>query len=181
MQKNETEIRDENRKPNKIEIKEERNYRKELDNVKKEIKFHKRLYHPNIIKLYDFFFEKNRIYLILEFASNGNLFMYLRKNYKKVSKEKLIHLYLQIVSSIKYIHENGIIHRDLKPENILLDDNFNAKLCDFGWSTRISKEIIRTTFCGTYEYMAPEIFETKPYDHRVDIWSLGEAKTVLSN
>jgi serine/threonine protein kinase len=111
----------------------------------------------------------------LEYAPHGNLFNFLKKNYHKISKEKLIHLYLQIVSSIKYIHDNGIIHRDLKPENILLDNDYNAKLCDFGWCTKTSNDVIRTTFCGTYEYMAPEIFETKPYDHRVDIWSLGNA------
>ena len=142
--------------------------------MRKEIKFHKELYHPNIIKLYDFFYEKNRIYLILEYAPNGNLFAFLRKNYGKIPTEKLIHLYLQIASSVKYIHDHDIIHRDLKPENILLDANFNAKLCDFGWSTQKCKENPRTTFCGTYEYMAPEIFESYPYNHSVDIWSLGK-------
>lgn len=113
--------------------------------------------------------------MILEYAPNGNLFAFLRKNYGKIPKEKLIHLYLQIASSVKYIHDHDIIHRDLKPENILLDENYNAKLCDFGWSTHKSKENPRTTFCGTYEYMAPEIFESYPYNHSVDIWSLGKS------
>ena len=141
--------------------------------MKKEITFHRELSHPNIIKLYDFFYDKEKIYLILEFAPNGNLFTFLRRNMNRIPKEKLIHLFLQISSAVKYIHDYGIIHRDLKPENILLDSNYNAKLCDFGWSTQKSKENPRTTFCGTYEYMAPEIFESRPYDYTVDIWSLG--------
>ena len=141
--------------------------------MRKEIKFHKELGHPNIIKLYDFFYEQNKIFLILEYAPNGNLFTFLRRHGGRIPREKLVHLYLQICSAVKYIHDHGIIHRDLKPENILLDKRFNAKLCDFGWSTQKSAANPRTTFCGTYEYMAPEIFESRPYDHTVDTWSLG--------
>jgi len=69
------------------------------------------------------------------------------------------------------MHKKGLIHRDLKPENILLDESLNVKLCDFGWSAQKSKT--RMTFCGTYEYMAPEIFAHKRYDEKIDIWSLG--------
>lgn len=63
-----------------------------------------------------------------------------------------------------------MIHWDIKPENILLDKNFDVKICDFGWSVKMKK---RSTFCGTYEYMAPEIFRNHKYSKEVDIWSLG--------
>lgn len=65
------------------------------------------------------------------------------------------------------------MHRDLKPENILLDHKLRPKLCDFGWSVPTIKKENRNTFCGTYEYMAPEIYETENYNEKVDIWSLG--------
>ena len=61
----------------------------------------------------------------------------------------------------------------MKPENILLDDKLNAKICDFGWSVKVKKNEVRNTFCGTYEYMAPEIYETEDYNESVDIWGLG--------
>ena len=64
------------------------------------------------------------------------------------------------------------MHRDIKPENILLSKNYDIKLCDFGWSI-LHHNQTRETFCGTFEYMAPEILENKPYDEKVDIWSLG--------
>jgi len=69
------------------------------------------------------------------------------------------------------LHKNSIIHRDLKPENLLLDKKGNIKLCDFGWSSR--EQDVRNTFCGTLDYMAPEMLEKGKYDYHVDIWSLG--------
>lgn len=69
------------------------------------------------------------------------------------------------------MHEKNIMHRDIKPENILLGKNMEIKVCDFGWSTR--NQNTRETFCGTFEYMSPEILENKSYDKSVDIWSLG--------
>ena len=74
--------------------------------------------------------------------------------------------------AVKYLHDNNLIHRDIKPENILLDENLVPKLSDFGWSAIIKNEK-RHTFCGTFEYMAPEMFENEEYTYSVDIWSLG--------
>lgn len=65
------------------------------------------------------------------------------------------------------------MHRDLKPENVLLDKNFNVKVCDFGWCAEFNENERRQTFCGTSEYMAPEILAQKTQDFGIDIWSLG--------
>ena len=75
-------------------------------------------------------------------------------------------------SAINFLHSNNLVHRDLKPENILIDDKDNVKLCDFGWCVDLTTGN-RVTFCGTYEYMAPEIIKELPYDYSIDSWSLG--------
>ena len=81
--------------------------------------------------------------------------------------------FFQISKSIYFLHKNDVIHRDIKPENILLDENNNIKLCDFGWSVILKERLTRNTFCGTLEYMAPEIINNENYEKSIDIWSLG--------
>jgi len=143
----------------------------DLHNIKTEITVHRMLDHPNIVKFHDYIQKDHHIYFILDYAENGNLYSFLHKR-KSLPPEDVFRFFYQACSAIQYIHENDILHRDIKPENLLLDKNYNLKLCDFGWSARRITEK-RTTFCGTYEYMAPEIVYKKTYDYRVDIWSLG--------
>ena len=106
--------------------------------------------------------EKNHIYMVMEYAANGNLFGYLNKK-GGISEHESCRLFYQVLEAIDYMHKNDVFHRDLKvpidymePENILLDHQMNVKICDFGW---VADDIHRkrTTFCGTYEYMAPEM------------------------
>lgn len=114
------------------------------------------------------------MYLLLEYCANGNLFNYLRSDRNpKLSKDQLMNIFTKVCQSVAFMHVNKMIHRDIKPENILLDDQLNPKLCDFGWSIELKKNEKRQTFCGTYEYMAPEIFESETYFSAVDVWSLG--------
>jgi serine/threonine protein kinase len=80
--------------------------------------------------------------------------------------------FIQVTAAVQFLHSIGLAHRDIKPENILLDEDRNVKLCDFGWCVDVSKGE-RMTFCGTYEYMAPEIVDEKYYDYSIDVWSLG--------
>lgn len=116
----------------------------------------------------------NTMYIVLEYAKNGNLFKYLRsKPNFEASLPEFVRIYDQVLSAVEYMHSRNIIHRDLKPENILLDENFNAKVSDFGWAIEIQEGKERQSFCGTYEYMAPEIFEGEEYSYSVDIWALG--------
>ena len=116
----------------------------------------------------------NKVYFILEHVKRGNLFGLLKERGGKGLDGKLVAtIYIQIFSAVKYMHDNQILHRDIKPENILMDEQLNPKICDFGWATEVQQDQPRMTFCGTYEYMAPEIFENEKYNDSVDVWSLG--------
>lgn len=143
----------------------------ELVNIEREIKLHRSFNHPNIIKFYEYHKNGDFVYLILEYAERGDLFTYINKN--KVGVKDISIFYKQICEGFQYIHSKNVIHRDLKPENILLDDNLNVKICDFGWSAEYYENIKRETFCGTYEYMAPEVLLKKSQTNKTDIWSLG--------
>ena len=146
------------------------NLEKEIKNIKQEILIHKNLKFRSIVRLYGYFFAGNRVYLVLEYASGGSLFSFVRKT-KGLVEKNFHRIFHQVCDGIEYLHAKNIIHRDIKPENILIDHRGDVKLCDFGWSA--VNRPSRKTFCGTYEYMAPEIFENKKYNHKVDIWSLG--------
>jgi serine/threonine protein kinase len=141
-------------------------------NLRTEIKFHQGFSHPNIIKFHDCLQVHNMVYLLIEFAQNGSLFPYIHPKDGLPELLALRFLY-QTANGIKYLHDRKIIHRDLKPENLLLDESFNIKLCDFGYSCYLDENQVRTTICGTYEYMPPEIVNEKVHTHKVDIWGLG--------
>jgi len=143
----------------------------DIQNLKTEIEIHKDLDHPHIIKFHGYIHEDNMIYLILDYAENGNLYTYLHRK-KILTDKEIFRFFFQTCLAISYLHYNDVLHRDIKPENLLLDKDFNIKVCDFGWSAYNLDEG-RKTFCGTYEYMAPEIVNNKHYDYRIDIWGMG--------
>ena len=141
--------------------------------IDNEISIQSKIIHPNIIRLYNYFLdkEKSNYYLILEYASHGTLFEKIR--FKKGFEEPAAFYYfIQAVNAVFFLHKNHIVHRDIKPENLLVNENNILKLCDFGWSVYLFNEK-RVTFCGTVEYMAPEILKSKGYGFSIDIWSLG--------
>lgn len=112
------------------------------------------------------------IYLLLEYASNGCVFFYIDGNIG-LPETLAMRFFSQTAHAIKYLHDRGIIHRDIKPENLLFDEKFNIKLCDFGWSCQAEEDDIRTSICGTYEYMSPEVVFEKKHGFKVDMWCLG--------
>uniref|UniRef100_A0A0N5BTL7 Aurora kinase n=1 Tax=Strongyloides papillosus TaxID=174720 RepID=A0A0N5BTL7_STREA len=140
-----------------------------------EVTLQQRLNHPNILQLYNWFQDKNNVVLILECALHGSMSNDMRNEEKKFYDDKKACKYtVQVADALMYCHSLNIIHRDLKTENILLDHYKNAKLCDFGWSIQTVKN--RATFCGTAEYIPPEMLienEKVSYGKEVDIWALG--------
>ena len=143
-----------------------------LDNIYDEINIHSKLYHQNIIKLYNVYEDEETINIIMEYAKEGNLYHLIKKEKNGFSEQKSYEFFIQIINAVYYLHSNNIIHRDIKPENILIGDDNKLKLWDFGWAKELTLEN-RSTFCGTMEYMAPEIVGSENYDYSVDIWSLG--------
>ena len=139
--------------------------------VNNEINIQGRIKHPNIIRLYNFYKYKNDYYLILEYASKGTLFDIIRQK-SGLTESMAFYYFIQALNAIYFLHLHSIIHRDLKPENLLINNNNILKLCDFGWGVKL-KSNKRTTFCGTVEYMAPEMIKKQKYDETIDIWSLG--------
>ncbi|KAM0546671.1 hypothetical protein ACHAPJ_010708 [Fusarium lateritium] len=132
--------------------------------------------HPNVLCLKDTFNERDRVYLVLELAPEGELFNYIVMK-QKLSEDESRKLFVQLFQGIKYLHERNIVHRDIKPENILLvDKNLHVKLADFGLAKIIGEESFTTTLCGTPSYVAPEILadsKQRKYTKAVDVWSLG--------
>ncbi|CAD8065696.1 unnamed protein product [Paramecium sonneborni] len=143
----------------------------EQEGVEREIKVHLKCRHPNIVNLYDSFIEHGNVYMVLEYAENGNLYNYVQRR-KRLEEKEACKYFIQTCRALQYLHEMNVFHRDIKPENLLLDNNNDIKLCDFGWCAE-NIHLKRKTFCGTYEYMAPEIVSDLPYDYKIDIWSVG--------
>ena len=143
-----------------------------LDIIYNEINIHSKLAHENIIKLYNIHEDNENIDIIMEYAENGNLYELISNEKGGLSESKAFDYFIQVVNAVYYLHNNNIIHRDIKPENILIGNDNKIKLCDFGWAKELTLEN-RSTFCGTVEYMAPEIVGSENYDYSVDIWSLG--------
>ncbi|KDR09984.1 ribosomal protein S6 kinase beta-1-like isoform X2 [Zootermopsis nevadensis] len=129
--------------------------------------------HPFIVDLIYAFQTGGKLYLILEYLSGGELFMHLER--EGIFLEDTACFYLsEIILALEHLHIQGIIYRDLKPENILLDAHGHVKLTDFGLcKEHIQEGIVTHTFCGTIEYMAPEILTRSGHGKAVDWWSLG--------
>ena len=143
-----------------------------LDTIYTEIKIQSIISHPNIVNIL-FVNETDKHFdLVLEYATKGNLFFYIQKN-RYLSESKSFQFFILILNAIYFLHKNNYIHRDIKPENILLFDNNIVKLCDFGWCVKLEGDKPRTTYCGTTEYMAPEMINERVYGKEIDNWALG--------
>eukprot|EP01017_Pseudomicrothorax_dubius_P006941 TRINITY_DN12083_c0_g1_i1.p1 TRINITY_DN12083_c0_g1~~TRINITY_DN12083_c0_g1_i1.p1 ORF type:complete len:193 (+),score=21.51 TRINITY_DN12083_c0_g1_i1:88-666(+) len=130
----------------------------DLENMVKEVAIHSNLQHPNIIRLLSHRDSMHQLLLALEYAPRGTLFSYLNEK-RMLSEGEAIRFFVQCTHGIKYLQSMNIVHRDFKPENVLLDSNLVVKICDFGWATDLKYETL-FPFCGTYEYMAPEMIES---------------------
>jgi len=144
-----------------------------LQKLFREVRIMKTLDHPNIVKLFQVIETEKTLYLVMEYASGGEVFDYLVLHGRMKEKEARAK-FRQIVSAVQYCHQKKIIHRDLKAENLLLDSEMNIKIADFGFSNEFVPGNKLDTFCGSPPYAAPELFQGKKYDGpEVDVWSLG--------
>ncbi|RLN98599.1 hypothetical protein BBJ28_00007203 [Nothophytophthora sp. Chile5] len=142
-------------------------------NLKREVEIQARLRHPNVLQMHGYFYDDSCVYLVLEYAPYGELYKELAR--EKFFSDGIAACYVaQVVDALKYCHKCNVIHRDIKPENLLLGYNQTIKLADFGWSVHAPQpHNLRKTFCGTPDYLSPEMLLGETYDFRTDSWSLG--------
>lgn len=142
-----------------------------LSYLENELRISSRLMHPNIVKVFDVIYTPEKIMIIMEYMSQGDLHSLLQSSLN-FSFEELLRFSYQLLDALDYLHSRGISHRDIKPENILFNEDFCPKLIDFGLSKE--KAVSQRTYCGTPLFIAPEIVKSKDYDGRkADIWSFG--------
>ena len=127
---------------------------------------------PFIVQLHFAFQSDSRLYLVMDFMIGGQLFFHLRRE-KRFDVDKTRLYAAQIILALEYLHKKNIIYRDLKPENILVGADGYLKITDFGLSKVVMVGEKSYTFCGTPEYLAPEIYQNKGHDADCDWWSLG--------
>ena len=147
--------------------------------VYREIEIMKRVNHKNIVKLNEVIHTSKQILIIMEYINGISMRQYYNKNIKnqKLNPEKEIIIkdfFYQIFSAMSYLHKNHMAHRDIKLENILIDKNNQIKIIDFGFGMYNPQDRLQNFFCGTPNYMPPEIINKKSYiGEKADLWSLG--------
>jgi len=141
--------------------------------LRREIEIQSHLRHKHILRLFGYFYDETRVFLILEYAAKGEMYKYLQKQREGHFDEATTSKYIrQMTEALMYCHSKKVIHRDIKPENLLLDLVGDLKIADFGWSVHAPSSR-RGTMCGTLDYLPPEMIEGHMHDEKVDHWSLG--------
>jgi len=150
--------------------------------LEREIKIMKKLKHPHILPLVEVFENKETIFLVLQMVSGGELFDKIveRGNYSEKDASNIVR---QILGAVSYLHSEGVVHRDLKPENLLCAEKngeMHIYVADFGLSRVYDEKFDKlTTYCGSPEYVAPEVLACVPYEKAVDMWSVGVVTYIL--
>jgi RAC serine/threonine-protein kinase len=146
----------------------------ELEHTRTEKNILQRLAHPFLVNLNYSFQTSDKLYFVMDFINGGELFFHLQREHK-FTPERVRFYSAEIVLGLEYLHANGVIYRDLKPENILISQDGHIRMTDFGISKEglVAADDRTATFCGTPEYLAPEVLEGKGYTKAVDWWSFG--------
>ncbi|RHZ89051.1 hypothetical protein Glove_19g94 [Diversispora epigaea] len=145
-----------------------------FDDVLNEINIQRQLNHQNIVTLYDVFDDNDFVYIKMELCSNQSLFEMVINRGELTEPEVRFYM-LQLLDAVEYMHDRNILHRDLKLENIFISEDMDLKVGDFGLSVELESTDQRFNYsCGTVNYMAPEVLNTKiGHSFEADIWSLG--------
>jgi len=145
----------------------------DVERVAREVHILKLIRHPHIVQLYEIIETRRQLYLIMEYASGGELFDYIVAN-GRVQEPEACRFFHQIIAGVEKIHATNVVHRDLKPENLMLDDNHNIKIVDFGLSNVFRDGQLLKTACGSPCYAAPEMIAGHSYVPSLcDLWSCG--------
>ena len=149
------------------------------EEILNEINILKKLSHPNIVKIYEFYITKAHYYIVTEFCKEGELFSYIKNKY---SERQLAVLFYQVFSGLWYLHDNKILHRDIKLENIMIsskekdqetnEELFWIKIIDFGTAKIFDKNKKEKDVVGSSYYIAPEVLKQN-YNEKCDTWSVG--------
>lgn len=151
------------------------------DAIHHELAILRKVRHPCIMRVMDFFEDEDNFYLVMEYMEGGDVFDRIIDMQKYTEKDAR-DLARFLLEAVYLIHVKGIAHRDLKPQNILLkskENNSDIKLADFGFAIRVHTPQSLTTRCGTPTYVAPEVLKNIPYDQSADMWSVGVILFVL--
>ncbi|CAJ1973163.1 unnamed protein product [Sphenostylis stenocarpa] len=127
--------------------------------------------HKNVVKFVGACTKPPNLYLVTEYMPGGSMFDFLHKQKTTLALPSLLKVAIDVCEGMKYLHQNNIIHRDLKAANLLIDENGVVKVADFGVARMHNQSGIMTAETGTYRWMAPEVIEHKPYDHKADVFS----------
>ncbi|KAF7490331.1 Calcium/calmodulin-dependent protein kinase type 1 [Sarcoptes scabiei] len=150
------------------------------DSLDNEIKVLRKLKHKNIVQLIETFEDRNKVYLVMELVTGGELFDRIVEKGSYTEKDASL-LIKQILEAVDYMHSQGVVHRDLKPENLLYycqAEDSKIMISDFGLS-KMEDSGVMATACGTPGYVAPEVLAQKPYGKSVDVWSIGVIAYIL--
>lgn len=147
------------------------------DRLQREVEILSHLHHPNVVRFYKSFVERNNLYIVMELVEGVTLEEFIVSYSEKglpVPEKLAWNVFVQICTALRYLHlEKNITHRDLKPQNIMVDSAHNVKLMDFGLAYQRNQNSMMHSMVGTIQYCCPEIVHNKPYNEKADIWALG--------
>ncbi|GMJ06934.1 serine/threonine/tyrosine kinase 46 [Hibiscus trionum] len=138
-----------------------------------EIFIMRKVRHKNVVQFIGACTKPPNLYIVTEFMSGGSVYDYLHKQKGVFKLPSLLKVAIDVSKGMNYLHQNNIIHRDLKAPNLLMDENEVVKVADFGVARVKAQSGVMTAETGTYRWMAPEVIEHKPYDHKADVFSFG--------
>ncbi|KAK2665653.1 hypothetical protein Ddye_004227 [Dipteronia dyeriana] len=138
-----------------------------------EVYIMRKVRHKNVVQFIGACTKPPSLCIITEFMSGGSVYDYLHKQKGVFKLPSVLKVAIDVSKGMNYLHQNNIIHRDLKAANLLMDENDVVKVADFGVARVKAQSGVMTAETGTYRWMAPEVIEHKPYDHKADIFSFG--------